>query len=423
MSKAPRMLLEANDVAIRPRPPFLKYAVPAGLSVAIVAGGLIAANVLRADTMVVSRDDVVIATARRASFAPSLRVTGEVAARDPTVLAARDGGRVATLVKRNGDVVEAGEVILTLENTAVAREVAAERARLTAQLGDLVAVEAQISAQLQAREDALRDARYRLATSERDLARQEVLAERGFASAVVLDRLRADQEYAREVVASSEAALAGARRDGLERTRRLASVRVSVESLLRAQNDRLASLEVRAPASGRLTGITVAVGAPVSESQILGRIENESQLEILAVAPESRQSDLRLGEEAVGQANGKSVRLTILEIDPTVTAGEVRLRLGFVDEPPAGLRLGQSVDLQIAIGTRRDAIVLPAGAAVGPARAFIVEGSTARSRPVEVGGRSGSNVEILRGVSPGDQVVVSAPPGFEDADHLRFEGR
>lgn len=418
-----RVLLERNDTAVIRRPRYLKY----GVGIVAVAGllALVVASqaALRSSTLAVARDDLIVATATSEAFSPTVRVVAEVVAADPVVVTALDGGIVARILRRNGDYVRVGEPILLLQNAAVGREVADGRSRLTAQLGDLVATEAQIQGQLQTSESAVRDARYRLDNAERDLTRQEALAERGFASTATLERVRADRAYAQDVLEATTLALDGARRDGAERLARLATVRRNVEDLLGAQANRLDALTVRAAAGGRLTGLEATVGAPVSASQVLGRIEDDTQLEVIARLPESRQRDIRIGGLALGEIDGRPVEFTIREIDPTVTDGQVRLRLAFVGETPDDLRLGQSLPLQVSVGASRQAVVVPAGSAVGPARAFIVDWDMARAQPVRLGERSGSRIEIVEGVAPGDKVVISAPAGIENADVLRISGR
>lgn len=415
------LVLENNDTRLKSRPRFRAIGVGVAGLVVVTGFALFGYARLKNPTLVASADDVVIATAVAADFAPTVRVVAEVAAENPIVVAAPEAGTVVAIFRRNGDYVQAGDVILRLENPALRRDVADDQGRLIAQMGDLVAAESQISGQVQVAENALRDAGYRFANAERDLSRQEALASRGFASEATLERLRAERTHAREIMDAAKVALTNAQRDGKNRLDRIDAVRRSVEGLLSAQSARLSSMEVRAPASGRLTGLQVALGAPVSTAAVLARVEDESRLEVIARLPENRQANVKAGAAAWGEIGGRSIPFRVREIDPTVADGQVRVRLAFVESPPRDLRLGQSIPVQVSLGETRRAIVLPAGAAVGPSRAFVLTGDTAHARPVRLGERSGERIEVIDGIESGDRVIISAPDQIDGVKTIEVQ--
>jgi len=373
------------------------------------------------NTLVLARDDVVIGRAVQETFAPSVRVEAAVGAADATIVTAREGGVLVRIVRRNGDLVQQGDVMLRLDNPALVRDVADRQSRLIAQLSEIVGAEGQIAAQQQQARNAVRDGRFRLTEVERNLARQSVLAERGFASGMVIEGLRADRDYARQVAEDSVAALRVVDRDSAERMQRLRASRTSLERLMEAETRRLDALDVRADARGRITGLDLAIGAPVPANQAIARIEDDQRIELVAQMPESRQADIRLGGSAQADIGGASRSLRIREIDPKVTNGQVQVRLEFTDAPPKDLRLGQSIPVQVAVGAARRAVTLQAGAAVGPDRVFVLEGSSARARPARLGERSGQRVEVLSGVRPGDNVIITAAGKTDDADLIRLQ--
>jgi HlyD family secretion protein len=112
----------------------------------------------------------------------------------------------------------------------------------------------------------------------------------------------------------------------------------------------------------------------------------------------------------------------VLRVLPQVTDGHFRAELGFVGAPPAGLKRGQSLDLKLTLGGTRPALILPNGAWIegsGGAWAFVLTSSgRAERRTIVTGRRNPDAVEVLRGLAPGDRVVVSSYSGLEPYKHL-----
>ncbi|MBJ7517512.1 MAG: efflux transporter periplasmic adaptor subunit, partial [Stenotrophomonas sp.] len=54
----------------------------------------------------------------------------------------------------------------------------------------------------------------------------------------------------------------------------------------------------------------------------------------------------------------------------------------------------------------------------GNGQAYVMDGSTAVRRPVQLGVSSLGEVEILSGVQPGDRIVVAGSDLFKDAERV-----
>jgi membrane fusion protein, macrolide-specific efflux system len=110
-------------------------------------------------------------------------------------------------------------------------------------------------------------------------------------------------------------------------------------------------------------------------------------------------------------ANGRVSRIDPL---PTMTGNLVQYGIRVaIDDMPDGIRLGQTTTVEIVIGRAEDALYVPATAVttVGTRNTVTVydpteEIETQTVRDVETGVRSGQHVEIVAGLSEGEQVVL-----------------
>jgi len=98
---------------------------------------------------------------------------------------------------------------------------------------------------------------------------------------------------------------------------------------------------------------------------------------------------------------------------------EVEARIA---NPDGELRSGMIISLLILL-EKRSALVVPAEALLGDdgetARVVVVSNGVARSAEVTVGRRSDRDVELLSGLTEGDEVVVSGHDRLRDGQAVK----
>jgi HlyD family secretion protein len=115
----------------------------------------------------------------------------------------------------------------------------------------------------------------------------------------------------------------------------------------------------------------------------------------------------------------------VIRIDPAVQSGTVQVDVDLVGNLPRGARPDLSVDGTIEIErlphvlfTERPAYGQP-NTTVGLYK--LVEGGRYAVRvPVELGRTSVNAVEIIKGLSPGDEVILSDTSAWDDNDRIRL---
>ncbi len=110
-------------------------------------------------------------------------------------------------------------------------------------------------------------------------------------------------------------------------------------------------------------------------------------------------------------------------IAPAVDAGRgtIEVRVA-VPEPPASLRPDMTVSVNVEVGRKPDALVVPAeavrDAATDPWVIRVVDGRAER-RAVRLGLRGEGMLEVLDGLAPGDAVVPPAAGVVEAGARVR----
>ena len=292
-----------------------------------------------------------------------LQAVGSLQSNESVILRPEVSGRISAIGFKDGQVVRKGQMLIALDNSLNAAEVA----------------------QMQAEND--------LALA--NLKRSEDLASRKFISSSAQD------------TAASNAQVA--------------------EAKLKLAQARLSKMRILAPFDGVVGIRDVSIGDYVKDGTDLVNVEDVRTLKVDFRLPERNLTQIKSGQsvEVVADAlPGERFTGVIDAINPRIDANgrslEMRARL-----PNTGgqLRPGMFVRVRVIIGERANALLVPEEAIVPQGAEFfiykVVDGQ-ARRVPVKIGVRRDARVEIVEGLTAGDQVVTAGMRLSRDGQPVRI---
>ena len=366
-----------------------------------------------------------IAEVKRGDLVRDISADGKVIAANSPTLYAIAGGTV-TLEVVAGDEVKQGQPLAVIDSPELRSRLAQEQstlASLQAEAGRAV-LEAQLVES--AARKALDQAQVEETAAKRDLDRYQ----RAFAGGAVA---QVDVAKAQDDVQKTEIGVAHARADlGLQG--RGASLDTRNKQLLadrqRAVVDELQrqvdALTLRAPFDGQVGQVQIPQGTNVAANAPILSVVDLSVFEVEIKVPESFARDLAIGMPAQITSNGKAFPAKVSAVSPEVVNGEVTARLRFdAGKQPPSLRQNQRLSARIVMDTRRDVLMVERGPFLeqdGGRFAYVVDGSSAVRRPIQVGVSSLNAVEIISGLQPGERIVVSGSDQFANAERIRISG-
>jgi membrane fusion protein (multidrug efflux system) len=188
----------------------------------------------------------------------------------------------------------------------------------------------------------------------------------------------------------------------------------------------LSQTVIRAPFDGRVTLRHIQLGQHIRPGDPLFQITDFDPLIARIYLSEADIVGLAPGTPARIQLNANpdlELRGRIRQISPVVdtATGTVKVTVEAV-APPADVRPGSFVSVHVVRETHSAALLVPRGAVLRELQSshvFVTDGATAVKRPVELGLEEAGEVEILRGLSPGDQVVVAGQGGLREGAKVR----
>jgi len=192
------------------------------------------------------------------------------------------------------------------------------------------------------------------------------------------------------------------------------------------QRRRLDDLKVKAGMAGTLTAVPVERGQQVGPGINLARVANPTNLKAELRIAETQTKDIRIGQYAEVDTRNGVVKGHVSRMDPSSTGGTVGVDV-IMDGPlPPGSRPDLSVDGTIQL-EKLDNIVFVGRPAFGQENSTVTifkvqPNGDAIATKVKLGRASVNTIEILEGLTPGDQVILSDMSQYDSFDRVQLKG-
>ena len=368
----------------------------------------------------VDRSRVSIASVERGNFIRDIAADGQVVAAVSPTLYANALGTV-TLKVHAGDTVTKGQVLAVDDSPDLTAKMSQEEATLVSLRLDWQRATLDAEHKLLQLRDAYNQAEVDQKTAQRERDRSRKAFELGSYSE--LQALRAEDalekaQFAFQQAKSTYDSQPKQNRFDIDSKKALLDRQQYLVDDLKRQVD---GLNVKSPVDGQVGQVQVADRASVAKDAPLLTVVDLSALEVEIKVTESLARDLRPGMSADLEGGGHHWQGVVSGVSPEVVAGQVTARLRFGSEKPAGLRQSQRLSVRIFIDRRDNVLMVDRGSFVdqeGGSFAYVVHGNIAQRTAVSLGAASIAKVEILEGLSAGDQIVISGTDAFNGAQRV-----
>jgi HlyD family secretion protein len=362
---------------------------------------------------------------KRGPMLRQVRGSGTLVPEDIRWIPAQTQGRVERIVLRPGAQVTPTTVILELSNPELTQTVTEAQLSYQSALAAFQNRKAELQSQLltQEADTANIEANYKQAAL--DLEANESLYIDGLISDLSLLQKRGATEELKNRLALAQ--------------RRLEIARQGVQSQLAPQeaevNQRktawelrkrqLEDLKVKAGMSGILQLVPVERGQQIAPGANLARVANPSNLKAELRIAETQTKDIRIGQYAEVDTRNGVVKGHVSRMDPASSGGTVGVDV-IMDGPlPPGSRPDLSVDGTIQL-ERLDNIIYVGRPAFGQENSTVgifkvgPNGEATRTN-VKLGRASVNTIEVIDGLQPGDQVILSDMSQFDSFERVQLK--
>jgi len=401
-----------------------RIAIGAAAAVALVAITVVLAR-LKPAVPTVDKSLVWINTVKRGPMVRQVHGPGTLVPVDIRWIAARTQGRVDKFVLLPGAIVQPDSVIMVLSNPDVTQAALDTESALKASEADYANLKVTVQqAVLQSEsEAATAKAAFEVARLQAEV--DEQLFKDGLVSELNLRlaKVTAEQDDILNSIAQKRYAFA---QDSVQP--QLAVKQATVDQARAQAKLKLAeadALNVRAGMSGILQVVPVEVGAQVTPGTNLARVADPSRLKAVIQIAETQAKDVQIGQSAEIDTRNGIAKGTVSRVDPSVQNGTVSVDVALPGELPQGARPDLSVDGVVELEHLDDVVFVerPAfGQKHSTAGIFVLDadGVYANRTQVQLGRSSVNTIEIVKGLQPGDRVILSDMSQWDTHDRIKL---
>jgi len=400
----------------------------------LIAGGAGAALLLvllfwlfapRADSMSVARERLAIGAAQSGNFDDFLPLRGRVTPLVTVYLDAVEGGRVDQKLVEDGAHVTQGQMLAVLSNAELQLSTLEKQAEVEQQLNNMRSQELALTQTRNANLRDLNQAETDLAKMRRQYELQKPLADKGFVSTKTFNDTRDDLQYQQQRLQILKQSIKQTETLQTSQLQQLRVASTSLNSSMGIARSNLGQLSIRAPVTGELSGFDIQLGQSLQQGERIGQIDSTGGNKLQADVDEYYLGRVHVGQTATADVDGKTYRLKVAKVYPQVRNGQFQIDLTFDGPSPASIQRGQTVQTKLTLGDSSKAVLIPNGAFfndTGGSWVFVVDksGNGATRRQVQLGRRNTDFIEVVSGLSPGEQVITSSYSGLTDKARLSF---
>lgn len=323
---------------------------------------------------------VEVMAATRCSFDDAIVATGRFEANELVEISPKVAGRIARLEFDEGDHVTKGFLLVKIEDNEVRFELDRARAELKRREAELVGAQ-------------------QVLERARELYQKQIAAEANLDDAKRLnDVAQASVEQAKAEVGLAE--------------------------------QRLADTELLAPLDGVLTDRKYAAGELVPVGARILTLLQLSPIKLEVKVPEQRIGELKLGQKAavtVDAFGGERYAGEISYVNPNLDEVSRNLMVRImVPNRDMKIKPGMFARVSINTGAHRNILAVPRDAILSSSEeqdVFVAENGTATKRRLELGASWRDLVEIVSGITEGEDVITAGQNLLKDGESVNVVAR
>ncbi len=371
-----------------------------------------------------NRKDLTISTVDQGVIEVSVSASGKVIPAFEEIINSPINTRIVEIYKKGGDSVDVGTPILKLDLQSAETEYKKKLDEQQMKQLELEKLRVTGHSKLSEMEMSLKVSRMELDRKAVELRNERYLDSLGAGTTDKVRQVELDYNVSQlklkedEQKYINEQALAEA--DLKVKELELNIFRKSLAETKRTLDD----AQVRSPRKAILTYVNNEIGAQVSEGTKIAIVSDLSHFKIEGEIADTYGDRIAAGSKAVVKIGSDKLEGTVSDVTPLSKNGVISFTVQLEEDNHRRLRSGLKTDVYVMNAVKDDVMrIANASYYVGKGEydLFVVNGDQLLKRKVQLGDSNYEYVEVISGLQPGDQVVVSDMASYKDKNKLKIK--
>jgi HlyD family secretion protein len=384
---------------------------------------VVVTNVGAKSKLDVDPERLTVSTVTRGPFQEFIPVNGVVMPLTTIYLDATDGGRVEQKFVEDGAILKAGDPIMRLSNTDLELRLADEQTQVynaetqmnishnAAQQNTISKLNAMADVDIAYKEAA------RIYNLDKDLYSKKAIGLQEYQTAVnQYDYQLKREKLAKQILIQDTTMV---KQQDVQTREQYTQMKETLELLKK----KVGALTMTAPVDGQLTSFDSEIGQDKKTGEEVGQLDVLSGFKVRVSIEEHYLSRVSTGLMGDFQFAEKTYKLVIKKVFTQVVAGQFNVDMAFVGPAPAGIRKGQTLQVNLDLSEQTTALLLPKGGffqQTGGNWIFKLsaDGKKAYKVDIQINRQSPDYYELVSGLKEGDKVITSSYDTFGTNEEL-----
>lgn len=318
------------------------------------------------------------------------------------ILSSKLSGKILSVSIENGQSVNAGDTLITLDGQDTQNSIKAAQSQLQV-----------YEDQLNTTKVALEKLKVNLDDASRNYNRQEALFEKKAIAQTDLEAAEKTLKTAQADYDSGNASIQTA-------TANIEAERVTISNL----QDTLSNTVIKAPISGVISDKSANIGQMTTQSTVLAKVNDISSVYATIQVPQEKINSVKIGQAAAVTVDGSdgtyngTVQSKEMLADTSSRVINCKVK---IDNSDKSLLPGIYAKVNLIDDQKTNMITVPVSALVGSDGdyyVFINDDGKAKKQKVTIGETNQNDVEITSGVQAGDQIICSNTSSLQEGNAI-----
>lgn len=390
----------------------------------LLAGILAVVGIMNFMQQSLQAKDLVFSVVDEGSIDVSVSASGKVVPAFEEIINSPINSRILEVYKKGGDSVDIGTPILRLDLLSAENDYKKQLDEVQMNQLKLEQLRIQNKSKLSEMEMQLKVSRMELSRKAVELKNEQYLDSLGAGTADKVRQVELDYNVSKLKLEEDEQKYineqATADADLKVKQLELNIARKNLEETKRTLDD----ARIKAPRKAILTYVNTEIGAQVAQGEKVAVVSDLSHFKIEGEIADTYGDRIAAGSRAIVKIGKDELEGVVTDITPLSKNGVMAFSVRLEQDNHKRLRSGLKTDVYVLTAVK-DAVKRIANGSyyVGPGEyeLFVRSGNELLKRKVQLGDSNYELVEVVSGLEPGDQVVVSDMSNYKNKRKMKLD--
>lgn len=371
----------------------------------------------------IDKNTIITTEVKQGKFNDYINISGQVEPIATIFLDAEEGGRVQNVIIEEGNMVKKGDIIIKLKNSNLHQDIMNSESNLAQKENMLRQTRINFENQRIESQRNLLTSQFEIQKKKRRYKQFKALFEDKLIAKEQYLEAKENYEFADKMLVINKRKTKNDSVIMISEIKQLNSDLFKMRKTLDLVYERLDNLNVKAPVDGQLGMLDAQIGQSIGRGTRIGQINVLTNYKVEAFIDEHYIDRIKRGLKASVERNSKKYNMKIRKVYPEVRKGQFKVDLVFVDNKPKQIRTGQTYHINLQLGESASAILIQRGnffENTGGQWIYVLDksGDYAYKRPIKLGKQNPKYYEVINGLEPGEEVVITGYDFFGENNKL-----